>query len=442
MAKCAFHLIALLASMVHHAAGETVVSDELHAGSIRLNNKVLTRQGSPPTAPFTYAAPHNVFFPLPPDNTRASIERPLFAAEFSSTGDGTTDDTAKLQAIFNGVPRKGAVVLLDGNRYAITATLFVRSNTTIICTRRATLVAGVEWTGNQRLLSNANRDANTPTDHDITVAGCAFDLTNLNSGGSHAINIRMAQHVRILRPTCVNGGDCVAFLATRDTVVVEGHATGMKNACWDSWEASSDGQIIGGYCDSGWYGALVTGTDTGSGSAGVANRHVIIGGTYNITAGGQAGIWINGLGAPGSGASNVKILAPSITMASGTVDCIKVSGAGIDNQIIAPSCSGPANQAIASSADAGGTPSNTMVQDALIDGVGNGLQPLIQMDGAGDSVVGVKVAGGTYTYGLKLAGAGQFVAYNDIPAGSSGGYSLSGATNYKVINRISRCCGR
>lgn len=364
-------------------------------------------------------------------------------ADFGVVGDGTTDDKAAIQAALNAIPASGGTVFVPAKRYASSATLVIKSNTRLVCSQGATFVPTAGFTGTKIVLSNPNYAASVITDHDIAVEGCAFDLTNQNVGNAHAINFRMVSHVRIIRPQCLNGGDCTAMLATRDTVVQDGHATGILNACWDHWDASTDGSygtdgtVSGGYCESNHYGALITGTNTAASSAGVAQRYTINGGSYVMAAASQAGIWVNGIGAAGSGAANVRIIAPNITMGAGTAVCIKVSGGGTaDTQIISPSCVGASSLALVSSSggDTGGLPRNTKITNALLDGVGNASQPLVQLFGTGDSIIGTTAVGGTYTYGITLAGTGQFAANNAVPTGSSGVYSLGGATSWTVVD--------
>lgn len=173
----------------------------------------------------------------------------------------------------------------------------------------------------------------------------------------------------------------------------------------------------------------MTGTNTATSSAGIANGFVIEGGDYDIGAN-QACIWINGLGAAGSGASNVRIVAPRCNMRSGTaVNAIKVSGAGTNNQIISPLVTGTlANNAIAifTSADPGGTPTNTYIDGGMLDALNVGAGSLIVLNGTGDRVSNVQGTTGTYNWAIILAGTDQLAVNNSIPNGSVGNTAVTG----------------
>jgi hypothetical protein len=279
------------------------------------------------------------------------------------------------------------------------------------------------------ILANANHAAGSITDHDMTVDGCGFDATlHPGDGAFHAIDFRMARHVRVSRVACSGGGDCTAMQATDDTIISDSYATGMFNACWDHWEAPTNGVVRHNQCGSALYGILVTGTDTAQALTGMAAHFRLTGNAVVLTAAG-AGIWLNGLGPAGSGASFVDATDNDINVGAFSSPCIKVSGGGKDNTLGNTVCTGgAATTAILSASDTGGTPSVTRIRGGIIDGYLAAATPLIALSGTGDDVEGVKVVGGTYTYGVAFTGTGQFAAHNRIPAGSSGVYSTGTAT--------------
>lgn len=365
----------------------------------------------------------------------------MFAAQITApiaTGTAATD-TANIQTALSAVPSAGARVFFPAGTYVTNAVSNIKSNTHIVCAKGAVFQPAASYGATKFVISNVNYSAGGITDHDIIIEGCAFDMTNQNNAGFHAIDIRMARNVQILRPNCpLGGGDCTALEANDNTVVADGYAATMLNACWDHWDAPTNGVVRGGECSTAGTanaGVLVTGTNTALSSAGVAKDFVVEGGTYNIGSN-QACIWVNGLGAAGSGASYVRIIAPVCNMAGGAaINAIKVSGAGTDNQIISPTISGAMTSgasAIITSSDAGGTPTNTQISGAVIDAPSVAAGTLVILNGTNDRITNTLVTSGTYAYGIKLAGTNQFAAHNVMPIGSSGYYNLTG-TGFSVI---------
>lgn len=361
----------------------------------------------------------------------------IWLTVLAATGVAATD-TANLQSALNAVPANGATVYVPGGTYSINNTLLVKSNTRLSFAPGATLATAATWLGNvpaptgaslpflQYVIANVNQAAVSITDHDIIIENPTIDST-ANANGS-GIWMRMAQRVQVIRATCINTGDCTAFLASDDTLTADFNVTGAKNACADHWEGATNLKVRGGKCQSALYGVLVTGTNT-AGSNQVSVGGLIEGGDYTINGSGGACIWLNGIGTAGSGVSKVRIVAPNCVMSNGAVAGIKISGGGKDVEVLAPIITGTlTNPAILTSADSGGTPTNTQILGGVLDGLNVGSNPLISLAGTNDRVSDVMGTAGTYTYAISLAGTNQFASHNTIPAGSSGVYSLTGTT--------------
>lgn len=334
----------------------------------------------------------------------------------AATG-GAATDTAALQSVLDSVPATGGVVTVNvpAGTYSTNDTLRVASNTILNCAPGAIFkpVPPGPWVGKQPFgVSNQHNTADTPTDHDITIENCTVDFTNHpGAAGHHAFYFRSASAIHIIRPSCPHGpGDCTAMVHTDNTWVQDGNASGMLNACWDHWHASTNMHVIGGKCRSSLYGVLITGTNTNRTDAGVSSHGVIEGGIYTIDfpgpSNGGAGIWVNGLGRPGSGSSHVHIHDPTINLGGSTTTGIKVSGAGSDVTIDHPLISGTTrNSVIITGADSGGTETGTVIKDATFNAVRVGPHALVTLNGINDAISGSAINGGSFTEATRIGRA-------------------------------------
>jgi hypothetical protein len=375
--------------------------------------------------------------PTPPAGVPGSLWP--FRTIPAATGVAATD-TANVQAALT-LAAGGTVYAANGN-YVINSTEFISSSTKLECAPGAKFTSAAAWAGGltKVLFQNVNAGAGSITDQDITINGCAFDLTNQSGNGFFSVNLRQARHLQLSSLNCTGGSDCTALQAVDDAEVRNSSASLQENACWDNWEAPTHGRILHNYCTiHGNYGILVTGTNTAHDLVGIAKDYVVDGNTIVTDAtAAQAGIWAQGLGVAGAGATNVKIINNTIdSSASSLVAAIKVSGAGVDNEIIANTIRGPGSAvhpAIQTVADAGGTPTHTVVSlGHIVNYVSTGT-PLISLAGTGDYVGAVTVIGGTFTYAISLAGSNQSADINNLlTPGSLGYYDVSSAVNPHMI---------
>jgi hypothetical protein len=154
---------------------------------------------------------------------------------------------------------------------------------------------------------------------------------------------------------------------------------------------------------------MITGANTTASDTSHSSNGLIEGGSYTIdypstmrgkygTSNAGAAIWINGLGKPGSGASNIKINEPVIHLTGDTTTAIKVSGAGANVTIVGPIISGTArNSAIIVGPDRGGRPHRTIIVGAQFRDVEVGNHPLVSLDGDDDTITGSVITGGTFS---------------------------------------------
>jgi hypothetical protein len=155
--------------------------------------------------------------------SRAAQDRAVEAIsvkDFGAKGDGTTNDTAALQAAADAIPANGGGLMFPPGRYAVTGSVRLSSNTSVIGTG-ATLLAISGFPINTAFLVNKNNSVTVLTDHDISVRGMTFDYATFGTGGSHAISMNFASNILIAdcifqcRGNAGNATACVGCVNTR-----------------------------------------------------------------------------------------------------------------------------------------------------------------------------------------------------------------------------------
>jgi hypothetical protein len=340
----------------------------------------------------------------------------------------------------------GATVSVQAGTYDITAALSISSNTKLACGSGATINSlGANWTGgaDDEALTNINHQGwsgGTVIDHDIVVNGCTFteDSTFAARGSFKAISFRKARHIWITNNNFNAGGDGTALLATDKTVEAGNSMTGALNACWDHWEASTNMEVDSNYCDTVFYGVLMTGGDTLGNEAGITRYGSITNNRIHIHgATAQSAIWLNGL-LVGSGVANITISGNQIT-GDGIANfgCFGVTGLSTNDIIVNNSCrnSGPASGGVQIGADPGGTAENIEISNNIFDGIkvqAPGIA-VIQIGGPHSVATGNKIMGGMYPSCVWLAADGDKAIDNSCEAGTGTKYNVTGARNPEVI---------
>lgn len=330
----------------------------------------------------------------------------------------------------------GGVVYVSAGTFPQTQALVMSSNTRLVCDPGAVIsVDAASWSGPLKVVTNANYSASSLTDSNLAVEGCKFMATGMGAGYHH-IEFRMSSRIRVSKNAFANGGNGTAFLATSDSVVSENTMTGATNACWDHWEAPTAFAVRDNVCTTNEYGVLVTGTNTAANSPGQATAGEIADNkTYIVGAvAGAAGIWLNGLGASGSGASNVKTHGNTIIGDGASVfTCLSVSGNSSDNVFWGNTCKNGAlgSQGFSSgSADTGGTARDSLVVANTFDNinVSAGSIATIQLLGPNMRAYQNRVMNGSFPYCVWLGSTNNVALDNRCDAGTSGMFNLTGAT--------------
>jgi hypothetical protein len=193
--------------------------------------------------------------------TRGAISANV--TNFDAFADGVADASQALNAAAQDLPDNGVLALPRG-RYRVTRPLLLRSTITLTGPEATIFCVGdTELSESHPLVSNVGRNEPIILDHDIAVHDISFEYLGYVTGGSHAIEFRKVNGVRIKACQFSGGDNGTAFLACRDTEVADCIAQGTLNCGFDHWEGSSQCVVhkCVATCAEG-YGILFTGVGT------------------------------------------------------------------------------------------------------------------------------------------------------------------------------------
>lgn len=184
-----------------------------------------------------------------PSLVTAGVFSPL---DYGAVGNGTTDDTAAVQAAYSAVGSSGGTVIIPrGYSFALSATIIVKSKTVTIGGGRLVGLTAASWpSGNFWCFKNENFAAGSITDTDIMFFGIEVDWTAVaNSGTAHLFHMRMARNVVVSECKGINAASATAFLACDDTVVEKCRFTGFYNCGIDHWENPKNAVVAENYLE-------------------------------------------------------------------------------------------------------------------------------------------------------------------------------------------------
>ena len=206
----------------------------------------------PPGQTKTYTALTTTRFRTRVDKSGATGGVIASPFDYGAIGDGTTDDTAAVQAAYNAIPSTGGAVLLpSGYAFMISVTLNVKTKTATFGGGKIVAAAQASWpAGVFHCFKNVNFNASTITDTDIIFRDIELDWSAVNSGGSaHLFHIRMARRVIVEDCKTQGGASVTAFLACDDTLVQGNRFKGFLNCGIDHWDNPRNARAIGNYLE-------------------------------------------------------------------------------------------------------------------------------------------------------------------------------------------------
>ena len=356
--------------------------------------------------------------PLIARGAPGGIARALTTAAFDGIDPtGVKDSTAGMQRFF----AQGGDLIVQPGIYLISEPLLLSSNTNLACQPGARFFAAAAWLGNGNgpLMENIHHNAKIIVDSNISITGCDANLTNHPDGTWHTFVFDQARQIRIDHVSCFDGGDCTSMQATNDTVVENSYANGITNACWDHWDAPRNATVQNNQCHTALYGVLMTGTNTTQTSTGQAAGGNISGNTIFIAGSSLgAGVWLNGLGAAGSGASGIEVTNNDIR-ADGAANyvCLYLTGMSAHDVFRENTCrgSGTGSVGFIAAKDSGGRPQDDLVAANVFDDMHVRRQDVavVKLGGARIEFRGNFIIGGSYTSAIWVTGINNTLLDNN-----------------------------
>jgi hypothetical protein len=175
-----------------------------------------------------------------------------------ATGDGTTNDTAAIQAAAAAIAAAGGGSLyFPAGTYAVNGATLLPSNTIVRGEGPATtmLALNAGWGSLGCFLTNQNYSATVITDHDITIEDMTFDYGSVGSlpGGGHQLEMIFVRNVIVrncvfqCRGTHNNG---TAFVGCSNTLTDGCSAYGFNNCAYDHWWGPRNARVVNCYAES------------------------------------------------------------------------------------------------------------------------------------------------------------------------------------------------
>lgn len=180
------------------------------------------------------------------------LRETVSVVDFGATGDGTTDDTAAIQAALTAVTTAGGgSVYFPPGTYILTQSVVVGSKTRVYGAGGATLIKASQtsWVGvgaTAPMFKNENWGAVALTDEDIIFEDLTTDYGTVTivGGGAHAFSMRFVSRVTMRNVVSYNGENCTAFLACQDTHTENCTAIETGNCGFDHWDGSGNCRVI------------------------------------------------------------------------------------------------------------------------------------------------------------------------------------------------------
>lgn len=173
--------------------------------------------------------------------------------DYGAKGDGTTYDTAAVQAAANAIPAGGGVLYIPAGTYLTNGTVILKSNT-MVCGDGpgSVLLGGASWNAPGAFFINQNHTVTTLTDSNIEVRDLLLDYgTATNTGAGHCVDMVYVRIVKIVSVImqCRGAGNAIALLGCNDTLVDGCSAYGFSNCAYDHWTAPQNARVVNCYAE-------------------------------------------------------------------------------------------------------------------------------------------------------------------------------------------------
>jgi hypothetical protein len=186
---------------------------------------------------------------------QAKMREIFSVTDFGAVCDGTTDDTAAIQACYTALSAAGGgtVSFPAGKTAIVSQSILVSSNTTTMFNGATIKAKNPGWIGTNAGLTcfifrNLNYSAAVLTDSNIAFIGPGFiDYNGVTvvGGGAHMIAMRYVENVTVDNISGEDGENVTALLACKDTFTINCKGHNQLNCYFDHWDGAGVAKVIG-----------------------------------------------------------------------------------------------------------------------------------------------------------------------------------------------------
>ena len=172
------------------------------------------------------------------------ITNPEFGASAGGTSVAGANVTAIQAAATACNAAGGGTIFVPTGTFYVNALVTLYSNTHVVLAPGATIKAYVAgWSGTKRFFQNFNHAASSLTDSNINLTGGTLDA-NGHDGTFHAWYMRYVDNSHVRDVLGIGGGNVVAFLACRDTLVDGCEGQNQINCSFDHWDGGGEASVV------------------------------------------------------------------------------------------------------------------------------------------------------------------------------------------------------
>lgn len=360
--------------------------------------------------------------------------------DYGAVGNGTTDDTAAIQAAATACPAAGCTLYFPpGYTFGVSGTALLKSNTHVLA-YGATIkaIAPIASSPDGSFFSNVNYTATTLTDSNIIIEGGTLDYGVYSNAvnAAHNIGLWHVNHVQILnvigygRSSAAHpgGGDFVACPGCNDVLVQGNTANYYANAFFDFWFAPTNVRVIGNYAITDTIEQPVNfnpDPTTGAAPGNSANGMVLAGNTIIVTGATSSPLMLEPLNASETTVNVIvsdNYFSHVYVVIRGPTSNVTISGNVFENL-----SDGVA--AVLSYAQKGGTPDgigitgNTVVNPQT----SSGSEGVFRLEATNSSITGNTITGSGFYADTATGTQPVVISGNAFPIGYNGQQNIGSA---------------